>query len=96
MADEYTEKNAMPLVDNRPEAVQMKRWQQRVNNSPRNQHLAQLQKKVNEYAEKHALPIQKKLDPEPIQRAEADPSQRKNKTGMSNTLKTGLEHLSGM
>ncbi|MEM6812872.1 MAG: DUF4157 domain-containing protein [Bacteroidota bacterium] len=96
MADEYTKKNAMPLVDNRPEAVQMKRWQELANNSPRNQHLAQLQKKVNEYAEKHALPIQKKLDPEPSQRAESDPGQRKNKTGMSDTLKTGLEHLSGM
>ena len=67
------------LLDNRPEAVNQRKLQKIANNSPQTKQLAQLQDVTDNYSPRHQLPIQKKG----------------NNTGLPESLKSGIENLSG-
>jgi len=66
-------------VDNRPEAVAQRKFQEITNNSPQAKQLAQLQAVTDNYSAQQQQPIQKK----------------ENNTGLPDALKSGIENLSG-
>ena len=76
------------FVDNRPEVIAQKKLQvtqlmalqDMANNSPQVEKAAQLQAMADNHSSQQQQPIQKK----------------ENNTGLPDTLKTGMEHLSGM
>ena len=67
------------FADHRPEALQLKQLQSMANNSPQSQQLVQLQQMANAFTAKNQAPIQKQA----------------NKTGLPDSLKSGIENLSG-
>ena len=67
------------FVNNRPEVTTQRKLQETVNNNPQVKHVAQLQAIANHYSTQKPYPIQKK----------------ENKTGLPDTLKSGIENLSG-
>ena len=72
-------KSSHQFVDNRPAAVAQKKRQEVMKNSPQSKHAAQLQSIVTKHTAQQENPIQKKA----------------NNTGLPDTLKTGIESLSG-
>jgi len=68
------------FVDNRPEALQLRKLQEMANNSPQTQQTAQMQSIADNFPTQQQHPIQKK----------------ENKTGLPDNLKSGMENLSGM
>jgi hypothetical protein len=67
------------LANHNPQVRQLKNIQEMADHSPRNQELAQLRQTANEHSAKQEPPVQK----------------RENKTGLPDSLKTGIENLSG-
>ena len=76
------------MSNNSPQTLQLRAFQQKANNSPQAKQPAQLQAISDIYTAKQQHPIQKKASPEP--------GVSKNNTGLPDTLKTGMENLSGM
>jgi hypothetical protein len=74
-------------VDNRAEAVTQRKQYEIVNESPQARHAAQLQAMATIHSAQQQ-PIQQQATPEP--------SQRVNKTGLPDNLKSGMENLSGI
>ena len=72
-------KSTFQFVDNRPEAIAQRKLQELTNNSPQTKRLAQLQAMADHHAAQQQWPIQKK----------------ENKTGLTDSLKSGIENLSG-
>jgi hypothetical protein len=68
------------MAENSPQVSQLRAFQDRANNSPQFSKTAQLQSMADNYSAQQQRPIQKK----------------KNKTGLPDNLKTGMENLSGM
>ena len=62
------------FVDNRPEAIALRKLQEMANNSPHTKRLAQLQAMADHHAAQQQWPIQKK----------------ENKTGLTYSLKSGI------
>ncbi|MCD6065340.1 MAG: hypothetical protein K0S33_166 [Bacteroidetes bacterium] len=84
LADQLSEKKSGGIsgpqfVDNRPEAIQMRKLQDVANNSDQSKQAAQLQAMVDTNPAKRWQPVQKKA----------------NTTGLPDQLKTGVENLSG-
>ncbi|HAP62783.1 MAG TPA: hypothetical protein DCR93_25895, partial [Cytophagales bacterium] len=75
------------LVNNRPEAAVQRKLQAVANNSPRVKQLQALQQLANK-----SVGVQ---DPTPIQRQAASNTKSPNQTGLPDTLKSGIENLSG-
>ena len=67
------------FVDNRPETVAQRKLQEMVNNSPQAKQKTQLQAMADNYTAQQHQPIQKK----------------ENNTGLPDSLKAGIENLSG-
>ncbi len=67
------------IVDNRPATVYQRKLRAAMNNSPRNQGTAQLRETMNASVAGNPNPIQRKA----------------NNTGLPDTLKSGIENLSG-
>jgi hypothetical protein len=72
-------KSAFQFVDNRPEAIAQRKLNEMVNNSPQAKQAAQLRAMSDSYTSQQEQPIQK----------------IKNKTGLTDNLKEGIENLSG-
>lgn len=67
------------FVDNRPEAIAQRKFQDAANNSPQADQTAQFQAVANNHADQQNQPLQKK----------------ENNTGLPDNLKSGVENLSG-
>lgn len=67
------------FVDNRPETIAQRKLQEMANNSPQAKQAAQLQTMADSYSDQHQHPIQRK----------------ENNTGLPDSLKSGIENLSG-
>ncbi len=80
------------MVNNSPQAIQMKAIQEMVNNSPQAMQMRRFQEMVN-----NSSSFQKKTNNDytyPIN-VETSIQKKENKTGLPDTLKSGIEHLSG-
>lgn len=80
-------KPTFQFVDNRPKSIQMRKLQDAGDNNPRAKQSAQLQAMAHSHSAQQQNPIQKKASPEPIQ--------KENNTGLPDSLKSGVENLSG-
>jgi hypothetical protein len=76
---------AAEFVDKRPEASAQRKLQTLMQQSPQGQRLAQLQAMIDHSPRQVAL-----------QRRQGDVEATANRTGLPDTLKAGIEHLSGM
>jgi hypothetical protein len=83
------------FVDNRPEAVAKRKLQDMANNSPQVsqlrafQNMANISPQAKQTAQLQAMADNHSSQPQPIQKKE-------NNTGLPDSLKTGVENLSGM
>ena len=89
-------KSTFQFVDNRPEAVAQRKLQEMANNSPRVAQLRAFQGMANNSPQANqAAQLQSMADNHSTQQQQ--PIQKKeNNTGLPDTLKTGMENLSGM
>ena len=88
--------SSFQFVDNRPEAVAQRKLQEIANNSPQVSQLRAFQDMVNNSPQaKHTAQLQAIADNHSAQQRQ--PIQKKeNNTGLPDSLKTGMENLSGM
>lgn len=75
-----SDKSTLHFADNRAETVIQRKLPEIINNSPQAKQTAQLQEMADNYSTRQGQPI--------IQKQE-------NKTGLPDSLKSGIEHLSG-
>ena len=73
------DESTFQFIDNRPEALAQLKLKELISNSPRARQAAQLQAMADNYSAQKQLPIQKK----------------ENNTGLPDSLKSGIENLSG-
>ncbi|MCB9230021.1 MAG: DUF4157 domain-containing protein [Bacteroidia bacterium] len=89
------------MTDHRPEAVTQRKLKELAENSPRQLQLKSLQAKANgssqvsRVAQFQATANQHTSQPSKLEK-DADYGQRKNNTGLPDSLKSGIENLSGM
>jgi len=76
---QFDSKSPFHFVDNRPESVVQRKLQETANNSPQAKQTFQLQAMADDYSAQQEFAIQKK----------------ENNTGMPDSLKSGIENLSG-
>lgn len=88
MANTHSNRDASELVDKRPEAIQMKKLQEMANESAKRDALELVDKRPETLQMKRLQEMANRSVDQTIQKKE-------NKTGLPNSLKSGLENLSG-
>ncbi len=78
-SEAVAQRKLQEMANNSPRAMQLKSFQDTANNSPQAKQAAHLQAAVNNRSAKQQQPVQKK----------------ENNTGLPDTLKSGVENLSG-